>query len=90
MSGAGDSIYESSKYSFDLPPHISCCPIYQARVQERRGQLVFEGHAAHAGDEMQVIYHEVLADGERLGVKMPHLRGFQAYVERQGAPVIVS
>jgi hypothetical protein len=46
----------------------------------------FEGHAAHADDEMRTIYHDVLAEGERLGVEMPHFRGFQAYVDRVAAP----
>jgi hypothetical protein len=34
----------------------------------------------HAADEVQFIYFEVLAEGERLGVNMPHLKGFQEYV----------
>jgi hypothetical protein len=37
----------------------------------------------HAADEAQFIYFEVLAEGERLRVKMPYLRGFQECV-REG------
>jgi hypothetical protein len=37
----------------------------------------------HATDEARFIYFEVLAEGKRLGVKIPYLRGFQEYV-REG------
>jgi hypothetical protein len=36
----------------------------------------------HAPDEAQFIYFEVLAEGERLGVKMPYLKGFEEYVRK--------
>jgi hypothetical protein len=34
----------------------------------------------HATDEAQFISFEVLAEGERLGVSMPYLKGFQECV----------
>lgn len=40
-------------------------------------RLVYEGHAAHAANEMRIMYGEVLKEGERLGVAMPHFRGLQ-------------
>jgi hypothetical protein len=69
---------------------ILIVPFTKRAYQGEEARLVFEGHAAHADDEMQVMYHEVLADGERLGVNMPHFRGFKEYVERLKAPVTVS
>ena len=71
-------------------PMFIVVPFTKRAYKSEEARLVFEGHAAHAGDEMQVIYHEVLADGERLGVKMPHFERFKEYVERLEAPVTVS
>lgn len=46
---------------------------------------ILAGHVAHAADEMRIMYEDVLKEGERLGVAMPHFQGFQAYVERVDA-----
>ncbi len=62
-------------------PLFLLVPLTKRLFQSEEAKLGLEGHAGHATDEMQVIYHEVLAEGERLGVKMPYLRGFQEYVE---------
>jgi hypothetical protein len=71
-------------------PMFIIVPFTMRAYQSEEARLVFEGHAAHAGDEMQVIYHEVLADGKRLGVKMPRFRGFKEYVERLDMAVALS
>jgi 2-dehydropantoate 2-reductase len=68
-------------------PLFIIVPFTKRAYQSEEARLVFEGHAAHAHDEMQVIYHEVLAEGERLGVKMPHFQGFKEYVEQLKEPV---
>ncbi len=71
-------------------PMFLVVPFTKWAYKSEEARLVFEGHAAHAHDEMQVIYHEVLADGERLGVKMPYFQGFKEYVERSNTVVPVS
>lgn len=71
-------------------PMFIIVPFTKRAYQGEVARIVLEGHVAHAGDEMQVIYHEVLADGERLGVKMPHFEGFKEYVERFHTPVAAS
>ncbi len=71
-------------------PMFIVVPFTKRAYKSEEARLVFEGHAAHANDEMQVIYHEVLADGERLGVKMPYFRGFKEYVERSNMAVGIS
>jgi hypothetical protein len=35
--------------------------------------------------EMRIMYEDVLKEGERPGVAIPHFQGFQAYVERVDA-----
>lgn len=70
-------------------PLFIIVPFAKRAYQGEEARLVFEGHMAHAHDEMQVIYHEVLAEGERLGVKMPHFQGFKAYVEQPEAVKVV-
>ena len=67
-------------------PTLLIVPVIKKVYQREETRLVFEGHAAHADDEMRTIYHDVLAEGERLGVEMPHFRGFQAYVDRVTTP----
>ncbi len=71
-------------------PLFIIVPFTKRAYQSEEARLVFGGHAAHAHDEMRVIYHEVLAEGERLGVKMPHFREFKEYVERLNTPVAAS
>ena len=66
----------------DYLPLFLLVPVTKRLFRSEEARLGLEGHAGHAADEMQFIYHEVLAEGERLGVKMPHLRGFQEYVEK--------
>lgn len=66
----------------DYLPLFLLVPLTRRLFQSEEARLGLEGHAGHAADELQAIYHEVLAEGERLGVKMPHLRGFQEYVEQ--------
>jgi ketopantoate reductase len=63
-------------------PLFLLVPLTKRLFRSEEARLGLEGHAGHAADEMQVIYHEVLAEGERLGVKMPYLGGFQEYVEK--------
>jgi ketopantoate reductase len=58
-------------------------PATKRAYRSESARLVYEGHTAHAADEMLIMYHEVLAEGERLGVQMPHFRGFKTDVERQ-------
>jgi 2-dehydropantoate 2-reductase len=66
----------------DYLPLFLLVPLTKRLFRSEEARLGLEGHAGHAADEMLVVYHEVLAEGERLGVKMPHLRGFQEYVEK--------
>ncbi len=65
----------------DYLPLFLLVPVTKRLFQSEEARLGLEGHAGHAADEMLFIYHEVLAEGERLGVKMPYLRGFQEYLE---------
>ena len=71
-------------------PMFLVVPFTKRAYKSEEARLVFEGHVAHANDEMQVIYHEVLADGERLGVKMPYFQGFKEYVEQSITAIGVS
>ncbi len=63
-------------------PLFLLVPVTKRLFQTEEARLGLEGHAGHAVDEMLFVYHEVLAEGERLGVKMPQLQGFQEYVEQ--------
>ena len=72
----------SKNRSYGLPLFI-LVPLTKRLFRSEAGRLGTEGHMGHATDEVQFIYFEVLAEGERLGVNMPHLKGFQKYV-REG------
>jgi len=61
---------------FFLPAFI-LVPVMKRSFRTEVARLVYEGHAAHAADEMRIMYGEVLKEGERLGVAMPHFRGLQ-------------
>jgi 2-dehydropantoate 2-reductase len=46
--------------------------------------------SAHTGEEeLKRIYHDVLAEGRRLGVRMPHFAALEPYVDtfQQPTPV---
>jgi ketopantoate reductase len=73
----------SKNRSYGLPLFL-LVPLTKRLIRSEAGRLGTEGHMGHATDEAQFIYFEVLAEGERLGVKMPYFRGFQKYV-REGA-----
>jgi 2-dehydropantoate 2-reductase len=72
----------SKNRSYGLPLFL-LVPLTKRLIRSEAGRLGTEGHMGHATDEAQFIYFEVLTEGERLGVKMPYLRGFQGYV-REG------
>jgi len=67
--------------SYSLPLFL-LVPLTKRLFQSEMGRLGTEGHMGHASDEVQFIYFEVLAEGERLGVKMPYLLGFSKYVRK--------
>jgi len=69
----------SKDRSYSLPLFI-LVPLTKRLLRSEAGRLGTEGHVGHASDEVQFIYSEVLAQGDRLGVKMPYLKGFQKYV----------
>jgi ketopantoate reductase len=72
----------SKNRSYGLPLFI-LVPLTKRLFRSEVGRLGTEGHMGHATDEVQFIYFEVLAEGERLGVDMPYLKGFSKYV-REG------
>jgi ketopantoate reductase len=72
----------SKNRSYGLPLFL-LVPLTKRLFRSETGRLGTEGHMGHASDEAQFIYFEVLAEGERLGVNMPYLKGFQKYV-REG------
>jgi ketopantoate reductase len=72
----------SKNRSYSLPLFL-LVPLMKRLLRSEVGRLGTEGHMGHAADEVQFIYFEVLAEGERLGVNMPHLKRFQEYV-REG------
>jgi len=57
-------------------------PFMRRFLHTEVARLGLEGHAdGYADDEVRAMYENVLNEGESLGVKMPHLRGFQQYIE---------
>ncbi len=52
-------------------------PLMKRFLRTEVARLGLEGHSdGHADDEISAMYENVLCECERLGVKMPHLRGF--------------
>jgi ketopantoate reductase len=74
---------------YNLPLFL-LVPLTKRLFRSEMGRLGTEGHLGHASDEAQFIYFEVLAEGDRLRVNMPYLRGFREYVERgvDGSPPV--
>ncbi len=53
-------------------------PLMKRFLRTEVARLGLEVHSdGHADDEISAIYENVLCEGERLGVKMPHVCGFQ-------------
>lgn len=60
-------------------------PLGQKQYQSADIQRFFDENIAHDMDEIALQYYDVLNTGERLGVPMPHLKGFEKYYAERRA-----
>jgi ketopantoate reductase len=66
---------------FSLPLAL-IVPIGQANYRAPNIQQFFEENIAHGMEEVAIQYYEVLNDGKRLGVPMPHMEALEPYYRK--------
>ena len=66
---------------YSLPLFI-IVPLGKLQYGMKNIQQFFEESIAHNLDELTIQYYDVLNEGKRLGVRMPHLESFEPYYAR--------